>query len=57
MSKRIGPSMSTEPGWPTVDRRVRRYLRTAPSSVANKASMLLSFERPAPAGRREGRVD
>ena len=53
MSKRIGPSMSTEPGWMTAvgacpfllgDHSRRRS--------QNDPSMLLSFERPASAGDR-----
>jgi hypothetical protein len=49
MSKRIGPSMSTEPGWMAV------ALAEIPSTwelggrwPQNDPSMLLSFERPAP---------
>jgi hypothetical protein len=53
MSKRIGPSMSTEPGWMAAVEHARYYLRSAPARAANDPSMLLSFERPAPAGTRE----
>lgn len=61
VSEQAGPSMSTEPGW-MASRRVRRrcYLRwpaggaarTPYGAQANYPSMLLSFERPAPAGAR-----
>jgi hypothetical protein len=53
MSKRIGPSMSTEPGWMAVVRKPPYYLGSAVDQAANDPSMLLSFERPAPAGTRE----
>jgi sRNA-binding carbon storage regulator CsrA len=52
MTKRIGPSMSTEPGWMVAATRIPHYLGIGPASTANYASMLLSFERPAPAGSR-----
>ena len=56
MSKRIGPSMSTEPGW-TAGRCPYSSLlgSCARPGPTNDPSMLLSFERPAPAGAREGR--
>jgi hypothetical protein len=54
MSKRIGPSMSTEPGWMAASRGLRYYLRSALCQrPQNDPSMLLSFERPASAGHRE----
>jgi hypothetical protein len=53
MTKRIGPSMSTEPGWMAVRRDAPSLLgehdRRRPQ---NNPSMLLSFERPASAGAR-----
>ena len=54
MSKRIGPSMSTEPGWMTAFRACPFLLgdHNQPWSQ-NDPSMLLSFERPATAGPRE----
>jgi hypothetical protein len=52
MSKRIGPSMSTEPGWMAAPRALPRYLGRADGLGRNDASMLLSFERPASAGAR-----
>ena len=64
-----GPSMSTEPGWNARAARAPYYFgaqlsRAGPSrgtsaplgAQANDASMLLSFERPAPAGFQRGRV-
>ena len=53
MSEQIGPSMSTEPGWMAASARARYYLRAQPAVAAINPSMLLSFERPAPAGVRE----
>jgi hypothetical protein len=53
MSKRIGPSTSTEPGWMAAPARVPYYLGAQPASAAINPSMLLSFERPASAGGRE----
>jgi hypothetical protein len=54
MSKRIGPSMSTEPGWMAVSSRASLTTWGARSGeAANDPSMLLSFERPASAGHRE----
>ena len=53
MSKRIGPSMSTEPGWMAARRgALLYYLGSAAGAAANDPSMLLSFERPASAGAR-----
>jgi hypothetical protein len=52
MTKRIGPSMSTEPGWMASCREHPCYLGFATGRGRNDASMLLSFERPAPAGAR-----
>ncbi len=59
MSKRIGPSMSTEPGWMAAQDELSYYFgifaiggRTPFGAQANDPSMLLSFERPAPAGSR-----
>ena len=49
-----GPSMSTGPGWMTCSARVPRYLGRTPGAGAKRSSMLLSFERPAPAGHRLG---
>ena len=53
MSKRIGPSTSTEPGWMAAAGEPPYYLGSAVGQAANDPSMLLSFERPAPAGSRE----
>ena len=53
MSKRIGPSMSTEPGWMASPNSLHYYLWSAQAMAANDPSMLLSFERPASAGVRE----
>jgi len=53
MTKRIGPSMSTEPGWMAVRRASPLLLGEATGAGRNEASMLLSFERPASAGQRE----
>ena len=51
MSERIGPSMSTEPGWMAARaERPPSYLGRSPAAAANDPSMLLSFERPASAG-------
>src|SRR5271168_4054654 len=54
MSKRIGPSMSTEPGWMAAPRAspllLGEHKRSRPQ---NNPSMLLSFERPASTGSRE----
>ena len=54
MSEQTGPSMSTEPGWMAARHTSRLLLgelvRPRPQ---NDPSMLLSFERPAPAGPRE----
>jgi len=50
MTKRIGPSMSTEPGWMAVRRASPLLLGVATGAGRNDASMLLSFERPALAG-------
>jgi len=52
MTKRIGPSMSTEPGWMAA-RRLSPLLGQRQRTVANYPSMLLSFERPTLAGSRE----
>ncbi len=52
MSKRIGPSMSTEPGWMAARRAAPYYLGARRQTAANDPSMLLSFERPALAGVR-----
>jgi hypothetical protein len=52
MTKRIGPSMSTEPGWMAAQ-RLSPLLGQRHGTAANDPSMLLSFERPAPAGIRE----
>ncbi len=53
MSKRIGPSMSTEPGWTARQRHSSSYLEEVlVSGPNNDPSMLLSFERPASSGRR-----
>ncbi len=53
MTKRIGPSMSTEPGWMAAERLKPPTWGRGRESAANDPSMLLSFERPAPAGSRE----
>ena len=54
MSKRIGPSMSTEPGWMTAVRACPFLLGDHNRQRSqNDPSMLLSFERPAKAGPRE----
>ena len=53
MTKRIGPSMSTEPGWMAVRRESPLLLGETTGVGRNEASMLLSFERPASAGFRE----
>ena len=45
--------MSTEPGWMTVGRRAPPLLGAERTAGTNDASMLLSFERPPPAGDRE----
>jgi hypothetical protein len=52
MTKRIGPSMSTEPGWMAARRASPLLLGEATVDGRNDASMLLSFERPASAGAR-----
>jgi hypothetical protein len=52
VSKRIGPSMSTEPGWMAVLDALSYYFGSSADSAANDPSMLLSFERPASAGDR-----
>jgi hypothetical protein len=59
VSRRIGPSMSTEPGWMAPQGERSYYFELvageaacAPHGVQNDPSMLLSFERPAPAGPR-----
>ena len=53
MSKRIGPSMSTEPGWMTAFRACPFLLGDHNRARSqNDPSMLLSFERPASAGHR-----
>ena len=51
MSKRIGPSMSTEPGWMTAVRARPSLLgdHNRPRSQ-NDPSMLLSFESPVRSG-------
>jgi hypothetical protein len=55
MSKRIGPSMSTEPGWiAATGVGLLATWEASPAAAVNDASMLLSFERPASAGIREG---
>ena len=54
MPKRIGPSMSTEPGWMAVRALTPYYLGCQWAPAANYPSMLLSFERPASA---DSRVD
>jgi hypothetical protein len=53
VSKRIGPSMSTEPGWMAARGALSYYFGSSAGKAANDPSMLLSFERPAPAGGRE----
>jgi hypothetical protein len=50
VSKRIGPSMSTEPGWMAVLDALPYYFGSTIGTAANDPSMLLSFERPASAG-------
>ena len=52
MSKRIGPSMSTEPGWMAALGVSLYYFGGRTDKAANYPSMLLSFERPASAGDR-----
>jgi hypothetical protein len=53
MSEQIGPSMSTEPGWMAVADASSLLLASLEQAVAAiNPSMLLSFERPAPVGRR-----
>jgi hypothetical protein len=52
VSKRIGPSMSTEPGWMAALGVFSYYFESTAGSAANDPSMLLSFERPASAGVR-----
>jgi sRNA-binding carbon storage regulator CsrA len=52
MTKRIGPSMSTEPGWMAAVRTIPLLLGGLAGVSRNYASMLLSFERPAPVGAR-----
>jgi hypothetical protein len=52
VSKRIGPSMSTEPGWMALLDALLYYFGSTTGSAANDPSMLLSFERPASAGSR-----
>jgi hypothetical protein len=52
VSKRIGPSMSTEPGWMAAWGAFPYYFGSTADSAANDPSMLLSFERPASAGTR-----
>jgi len=52
MTTRIGPSMSTEPGWMAVRHASPSLLGAATGAGRNEASMLLSFERPAPVGAR-----
>jgi len=52
VSKRIGPSMSTEPGWMAVLDVFPYYFGRSVGAAANDPSMLLSFERPASAGDR-----
>ena len=43
--------MSTGPGWIAAPAWIPSYLGVAPAKAASSPSMLLSFERPAPAGR------
>jgi len=50
VSKRIGPSMSTEPGWMAASEVSPYYFGGTAGKAANYPSMLLSFERPASAG-------
>jgi len=52
VSKRIGPSMSTEPGWMAARDERSYYFEISAGGAANDPSMLLSFERPASAGPR-----
>jgi len=52
VSKRIGPSMSTEPGWMAASGPSPYYFGGTTDKAANYPSMLLSFERPASAGER-----
>jgi hypothetical protein len=47
--------MSTEPGWLGVRRNAFRVYSEGPAPVRNKASMLLSFERPASAAGERSR--
>jgi hypothetical protein len=54
MPKRIGPSMSTEPGWMAVRWLAPTTWGSQLAPAANYPSMLLSFERPASA---DSRVD
>jgi hypothetical protein len=56
MSKRIGPSMSTGPGWMAASRTAPFLLGGPDGRDRNDPSMLLSFERPAPAGPRGTRL-
>jgi hypothetical protein len=53
MSEQIGPSMSTEPGWMASQAALLYYFGNSAGVAANDPSMLLSFERPAPAAGRE----
>ena len=53
MSKRIGPSMSTEPGWMAAQDELSYYFGISAMVATNDPSMLLSFERPATTGFRE----
>jgi hypothetical protein len=53
MTKRIGPSTSTEPGWMAAKRLKPPTWADDANRPQNDPSMLLSFERPAPAGSRE----
>jgi hypothetical protein len=52
VSKRIGPSMSTEPGWMAAWGVSLYYFGGGTDKAANYPSMLLSFERPASVGDR-----
>jgi hypothetical protein len=55
--KRIGPSMSTEPGWMAALRTSSLLLGEDGGTRPQRSSMLLSFERPASAGHHEVTIE